>query len=178
MSALGNRNFAAPEIVSKVEHEDNRGTIGRNDENGAVDLTETISEYVADYGLMVDSFSMGFTIRYMMTGVPPYMTEEDAIQEQESLCRKLCGSNKSSSRRSVHYRRMNELPGEVQRLIQHLSERSESNRVSIRKARRSYPWISDVLAGIDKESEEQGHSLGQISYLQMVLKVENKKESQ
>ncbi|KAL3908961.1 MAG: hypothetical protein SGARI_002828 [Bacillariaceae sp.] len=163
MSALGNRNFAAPEIVNKVEHENNHESTN--------ELTDTISEYVADYGLLVDSYSMGFTIRNMMTGVPPYMSVEEAIAEQNSMCNKLCGK-KSTARRSVQYRRISELPGEVQRLIQHLTERSESKRVSIRSARRSYPWISDVFAGTEQEEEEQRHPLGKISYLPLVLKRE------
>ncbi|KAG7347449.1 protein kinase GAF family protein [Nitzschia inconspicua] len=168
MSALGNRNFAAPEIVNKVQLDKNKRNTNNNDANEAGDLTETISEYVSDYGLMVDSYSMGFTIRYSMTGVPPYMSVEEAIQQQESLCRILCGGKKNSSRRSVRYRRISELSGEVQRLIQHLTERSESQRTSIRKARRSYPWISDVLA-FSENSEEQKHSLSEISYLPLVL---------
>jgi serine/threonine protein kinase len=164
MSALGNRNFAAPEIINMVAHDKNSG--------GPVsDLTGTISEYVADYGLLVDSYSMGFTIRNMMTGVPPYMSVEEAISDQNSLCNKLCGK-KSTARRSIRYRRISELPGEVQRLIQHLTEKSESKRVSIRSARRTYPWISDVFAGTDQEKEEQQHALNKISYLPLVLRKE------
>jgi serine/threonine protein kinase len=169
MSALGNRNFAAPEITNQVKHDDKRG-VGNDKAKDVSDLTETISEYVSDYGLLVDSYSMGFTIRYCMTGVPPYMTVEEAIQSQESICSKLCGGKKKSTRRSVRYRRISELPGEVQRLIEHLTERLESNRTSIRKARRSYPWISDVLASVDEQSEEHKHSLGEISYLPLALK--------
>jgi serine/threonine protein kinase len=170
MSALGNRNFAAPEIINKVQlDEQYKENNASKDE--AMELTETVSEYVSDYGLMVDSYSMGCTIRYSMTGVPPYMSVEEAIQEQNSICNILChGRNKKSARRSVRYRRISELPGEVQRLIQHLTDRSESNRTSIRKARRSYPWISDVLASTDNDSEEQQHMLGEISYLTLVLK--------
>jgi serine/threonine protein kinase len=181
MSALGNRNFAAPEIINKVKHDKKRGEQAKLNDAEPNDLTETISEYVADYGLMVDAYSMGFTIRYMMTGVPPYKSIAEAIQEQESLCNKLCGGKKNNARRSVRYRRLEELPGEVQRLIENLTERSESKRTSIRTARRSYPWISDVLSGTENELEEQKHSLGEISYLSFTVKEnqeENKKEEE
>lgn len=172
MSALGNRNFAAPEIVNKVEHDDNKHAAA----GGNSELTETISEYVADYGLMVDSYSMGFTIRNMMTGVPPYMSVEEAIDEQNSICNKLCGKKSTTGRRSIQYRRISELPGEVQRLVQHLTEKSESKRVSIRSARRSYPWLSDVFAGTEQEKDEERHSLGKIEYLPLVLKKDDENQ--
>jgi hypothetical protein len=53
-----------------------------------------------------------------------------------------------------------------------LTEKSESKRVSIRSARRTYPWISDVFAGTDQEKEEQQHALNKISYLPLVLRKE------
>lgn len=125
----------------------------------------TISEYVADYGLVVDSYSMGHTIRYMMTGVMPNKSIEEAIRSQNSLCRKLCGvSKKQNGTRSVHYRDLKELPEDARELIKNLTELSEKNRLSIRKARRSVPWIRDVFEG-KETSEEQNHGLSEISYL-------------
>ncbi|OEU17491.1 kinase-like protein [Fragilariopsis cylindrus CCMP1102] len=157
---LGNRNFAAPEIINKVKH-----ATSEEKEGGISSVTETISEYVADYGLLVDSYSMGHTIRYCMTGVMPGESVEAAISTQNSFCFKLCGGNKKDQgKRSVHYRLTSELSEELQDLIKNLTEVSEKKRVSIRKARRSSPWINDVLLGV--KSEEQEHFLSEKSYLE------------
>jgi len=156
---LGNRNFAAPEIINKVKH------ATPEEKEGVTAVTETISEYVADYGLLVDSYSMGHTIRYCMTGVMPGESVEAAIAAQNSFCFKLCGGNKKEARkRSVQYRLTSELSEEVQDLIKNLTKVSEKKRVSIRKARRSCPWMNDILLGV--KSEEQEHFLSEKSYLE------------
>lgn len=161
MSALGNLNFAAPEIVNKVRPQFRPRTepaINRSEktQKTTTSTTETISNYVADYGLLVDSYSMGHTIRYMMTGVQPGISVEDAIRYQQkigwlkkyfSLC--LGKAKVEKQKRSVRYRRMEELPREICRLVGTLTQISEQNRISIRKARWNVPWIADVL-----ESEE------------------------
>ena len=73
--------FAAPEIVNEVRPQF-RPRAEPNLKKGEGNTTETISNYVADYGLLVDSYSMGHTIRYMMTGVQPGISVEDAILQQ------------------------------------------------------------------------------------------------
>ena len=144
MSALGNRNFAAPEIINHV----NRETLETT--NGAPAVTDTLSEFVSEYGLMVDAFSLGCTLRYMMTGVPPHQTVAEAIALQNSCCAKLFGGKKDPKKREVEYRHLEELPAEVHRLITGLMDKNEKTRTSIRAAKR-YVWISDVLA--DEENE-------------------------
>jgi len=176
MSALGNRNFAAPEIINKVQH-DRKGRSTNKNDNAPGEITTTISEYVSDYGLMVDSYSLGFTIRYMMTGVPPYLTVSEAIAEQNSICNKLCGGNKNTTKRSVRYRTLEQLPNEVQWLIEDLTERSESDRVSVRTARRRCEWVAEVFDSAE-QSEEQLAPLSKIDYLPLVLKEENQKKDE
>ena len=151
------RNFAAPEIINKVRpqfRQKTEPTFNRSVESQKVDVstTETISNYVADYGLLVDSYSMGHTIRYMMTGVQPGISIEDAIRQQQNAgwvkkCFSLClGKTRvDTEKRSVRYRRMEELPREIRRLVGSLTQISEQNRISIRKARWNVPWIADVL---------------------------------
>ncbi|KAL7535005.1 hypothetical protein ACHAXR_008155, partial [Thalassiosira sp. AJA248-18] len=55
MSALGTRAFAAPE-VTKVREKSARGS--------------ALTDHVADYGLIADAFSIGCTIKVLLTGVP------------------------------------------------------------------------------------------------------------
>lgn len=155
MSALGNRNFAAPEIINKVYQD-----------NSAKDSASgTLSEYVANYGLLVDSYSLGHTIRYMMTGVLPTESVEDAIRAQNSFCSKLCGGKKNDGKRTVRYRTLSEIPREVRFLIQQFTEISEAKRLSCRNALRTVPWISYVFSGDQEVLEEQKRGLSDISFL-------------
>jgi len=169
MSALGNKNFAAPEIINKVRPQfrpraEPKTKISEEATENPTPTTETISNYVADYGLLVDSYSMGHTIRYMMTGVQPGISVEDAIQQQGggfigklfSLCFGN-GNTKSADgkqKRSVRYRSMEDLPGDIYRLVGALTQISEKNRISIRKARWNVPWIADVLDSENIQSRE------------------------
>jgi serine/threonine protein kinase len=182
MSALGNRNFAAPEIVNGVQHDKKAvdgggGTTNASNQTTTTspDITQTVSEYVAEYGLMVDAYSLGHTIRYCMTGVPPYMGVEEALQEEHSLCRMLCGGgaggkNSKTGQRSPHYRRVSECPPEVGRLITKLCEPNEKKRTSVRKVRRSYPWIYQTF--LEQENEESpwaSESSSNVEYLPCAL---------
>jgi hypothetical protein len=168
-----NRNFAAPEIINKVRPQFRpRAEPKTKATENPTPTTETISNYVADYGLLVDSYSMGHTIRYMMTGVQPGISVEDAIQQQSggfigklfSLCFGK-GNTKSADgkqKRLVRYRSMEDLPGDIYRLVGALTQISEKNRISIRKARWNVPWIADVL---DSENTQ-------------LREIENKKEEE
>lgn len=154
--------FAAPEIINHVRDSDQyRPRAEVNLEKvGDGNTTETISQFVADYGLLVDSYSMGHTIRYMMTGVQPGISVEDAIALQSGGLFALCCGNKSGNdnqKRSVQYRSMDILPGEVLRLVGALTQISEKKRLSIRKARWNYPWITDVLQSQTEQELAPNH---------------------
>ena len=152
--------FAAPEIINEVRPQFRPRTEPNLGKNGDGNTTDTISDYVADYGLLVDSYSMGHTIRYIMTGVQPGISVEDAMLQQSggaigklfSLC---CGKKNSGDKqkRSVRYRSMDDLPGEILRLVGALTQISEKKRLSIRKARWNVPWIADVF---QSETDEKG----------------------
>lgn len=198
MSTLGNRNYAAPEIVNKVRQfsaQDKKKELQQDLERRSSETTKTISAFVADYGLLVDSYSMGHTIRYMMTGVQPGNSVEDTIKKQQraGMAKKVLskfglGKKKKTNdqnkkvARKPRYRSQEDLPGQVSLLIQELTELSPHKRISIRKARRAAPWICDVLTFQTKQqqqqesnseisleycSEEQLHSLTQTRYLPM-----------
>lgn len=163
--------FAAPEILNQVRPQFRERIEPNLKKNGEAATTDTISNYVADYGFLVDAYSMGHTIRYMMTGVQPGISVEDAIFMQNggvigqlfSLC---CGkkSDGENQKRSVRYRTMDELPGDILRLVGALTQISEQKRLSVRKARQSFPWIVDVLQLAD-EKQEQAPASDKISHL-------------
>ena len=201
MSTLGHRDYAAPEIVNKVRQ---LSAQDKKKEQQTSGTTKTISSFVADYGLLVDSYSMGHTIRYMMTGVQPGFSVEEAIKKQQrsvkakkvlskfGLGKKKDPQNKKKIPRKPRYRSLGDLPGQVFLLISKLTQISPHLRISIRKARRTVPWVSDVMSFqiqrnwydgaspsseesenhsplllLDHISEEQLHSLQQTRYLQM-----------
>lgn len=166
MSTLGNRNYAAPEIVNKVREfsaQDKKKELQKDLERRTSETTKTISAFVADYGLLVDSYSMGHTVRYMMTGVQPGISVEDTIKKQQrsAMAKKVLskfGLGKKKKKKTTtetkgtkegprkpQFRSQEDLPGQVVLLIQELTELSPHKRISIRKARRMAPWIADVL---------------------------------
>jgi len=173
MSTLGNRHFAAPEILGKVRHitpQEKKAEI-RDHQKCASGTTNTISEYVANYGVLADSYSMGHTIRYMMTGVRPGVSVEDTIRKQQRsrMTKKVLiklglkkkksttsGEQTKKKPRKPFYRSLNDTPGMILVLVEELTEISVHRRVSIRKARR-YPWISDVLAFQEYNNNKTHH---------------------
>lgn len=187
MSTLGNRNFAAPEIINNVRKSPkdkastggSKPTPGSSETDGKAEaseapITETILEFVADYGLLVDSYSLGQAIKYMMTGVHPGRDLEEAIRSQErrgllgSLCPCLSSREASSpKKRSVRYRGLDDLPGKIFVLIGLLLEVSTQKRVSVRKARQ-IEWIDEILAAGEPKPPEDGtrlYALDKLSYL-------------
>ena len=167
MSALGNRNFAAPEIINHVNRESLK--LETTTKGGTrPDVTDTLSEFVSEYGLMVDAFSLGCTFRYMMTGVPPHLKVEEAIALQNSCCAKLFGKKKDPKKREVEYRHLEELPAELQRLILGLMDKNEKTRTSIRAAKR-YVWISEVLADQENSNNEEVDMDRTLDFLQCAI---------
>lgn len=189
MSTLGNRNYAAPEIVEKVRpfsaQEKKRESKKAMLQKRTSETTHTISNFVADYGLLVDSYSMGLTIRYMMTGVEPGISVEEVIKKQQRSEKagkvlKMVGlkKKKDNGTRKPRYRLLSDMSGHIYLLVQELTQLVPHKRLSIRKARRTYPWISNVLAFQDasttgddatpalaKASEERLRSLDETRYL-------------
>jgi serine/threonine protein kinase len=176
MSALGNRNFAAPEIINHVERNNEQPS---SSESSEIDVTETLSQFVSGYGLLVDAYSMGCTFRYMITGVRPNLRVEDVIAAQNScgslildwLAQRLGKRAKSPGARKVHYRRPQDLPPEVTALIKGMMEKATKTRTSVRAARR-YPWIQAVLSpkGADGGCDDHDDEPKELSFLQCALK--------
>eukprot|EP00980_Cylindrotheca_fusiformis_P018439 scaffold6081_cov101-Cylindrotheca_fusiformis.AAC.2 len=150
MSAVGNYEFVAPEVLEEMHLETH---------DNPVAITDTIAHTVSEYGLLVDAYSLGCTLRYMMTGCLPHVRVKDAIARQNNAIRKflvnvLLSSTRSISKnnnnklkqnkREIHYRLEEDLPLDAQRLIHKMTEAKESKRVSVRTARQ-YPWIADLL---------------------------------
>lgn len=174
MSAVGNQNYAAPEIINGVhdttEHLEDVKILTSSSGHAVTDVTRTLSDHVAYYGLLVDSYSVGNVIRYCLTGVPPNLDVNDTIALENglfpTLCRCLCSvlnANSEAPKRRVRYRYISQIPREVSltpsfmishcavqviRLIRGLTQPDSQKRTSMRAAR-LYPWVNDVLVDSD-----------------------------
>lgn len=136
MSAVGNRYYAAPEVKDKVKQASKTGT----------SITSTLSEYVSDYGMLADAFSLGATARYMLTGVRPEDNVEEVIARNNNpivkLFQKLCCM--SNSGRAKHYRSGFELPTSELQVLKGLTQSSLEKRMSVRDVR-MLPYVDEVL---------------------------------
>lgn len=143
LSAVGNRNYAAPEVLKLRNAKKNKGKAasGKKDTHA-----QALSECVSDYGLIADAYSVGKTIRYMLTGVPPEQSVNDFLAEKNSfmnvLGRKLkkkMAKDKEKIRKRK-YRRTSDLPKEASKVVLGLTHWNERSRTTIRSAR-NFEWI-------------------------------------
>jgi serine/threonine protein kinase len=124
--------------------------------------------------MVADAFSVGATIRHMVTGVPPNMDVEDFIARRNHPLMKLSRSlgrrcalllpsnGRKRRRRTKRYRSSADLPHDVRNLIHGLTHYDPRRRATVRSATR-HPWL-ETSAGADDASPELEHG-GPISYL-------------
>jgi len=146
MSALGTKAYAAPEIKHQLR---NKTSADHEKSNAA------LTECVADYGMIVDAFSVGWTLRVIMTGVPPsstisdYMKKHNGREVSEELLEIGCccfgradavveGINSSNAQFRV--RDSHDVPTNATLLITALTKSNPEERLSIREAQ-NHPWI-------------------------------------
>ncbi len=172
LSAVGNRNFAAPEIKKGIRVFKWKGGKHKKSMTDAGPLTECVS----DYGMIVDAFSTGATIRYLCTGVPPQTSVEEFIAEKNS-CVRVFGRKMRQALKikgiepKKRYRSNNDLPSETVRLILGMTHWNEKRRTTVRSAR-DYEWIASSY--YMKEKAEQSPSTndngGKLHFLKCALK--------
>jgi serine/threonine protein kinase len=163
MSAVGNRWYAAPEIQKDVQTQVRSHHV-------SVDVTRTLSEYVSFYGMIADAYSIGNTMRYMYTGVPPHQDVDQMLALANSplawLCRCVCnsanGGTSKDGKRPMQLRSYLKIPPDAVRLIQGLTHPDTNQRTSVRAAR-LYPFIDDVLDSVPDK-------LNEVHYLSFTLK--------
>jgi hypothetical protein len=129
---------------------------------------QTLSRYVSNYGMVADAFSVGSTVRYTLTGVPPNEKVQDAIAAQNHpialLCRCTSELLKGEKQPRKRYRSAQKLPAEAARLIKGMTHYDARHRTTCRAAR-GYPWIDDVLP-------EQDNPEKNITFLPCATKAE------
>jgi serine/threonine protein kinase len=137
MSALGTKAYAAPEIKHQLRNK-TRDDIDRS--------LEALTECVADYGMIVDAYSVGWTLRVILTGIPPnvtisqYMRKVSAIQDRVGDSGCLCFGNKPAPRVEIKVRDTSELPKDATLLITMLTKTKPEERMTVREAQ-NHPYI-------------------------------------
>ena len=133
---------------------------------------------VSSYGMVADAYSVGATVRHMVTGVPPSIDVQDFIDARDHPLAKLgrClkdrllpgRDNKDRMRRraSKRYRASSDLPGDVVGLIRDLTHYDSRRRATVRSMTR-HPWIVETSSSSSSSSSscpEAEHG-GPIAYL-------------
>jgi len=137
MSALGTKAYAAPEIKHQLRN--------KNQDDVEKSL-EALTECVADYGMIVDAYSVGWTLRVILTGIPPnvtiseYMRKVALKREQigENCC--LCFKSKAPPPPELKVRDISQLPKDATLLISMLTRTKPENRITVREAQK-HPYI-------------------------------------
>ena len=116
---------------------------------------KALSACVSNYGMVADAFSVGATIRHMVTGVPPSINVEEYIAMRNHpllklgrYVKKICtrkGLRRSSSNiqqgpSKKKYRTSLDLPADVKDLIHSLTYHDSRRRATVRSVTRHF-WI-------------------------------------
>lgn len=139
MSALGTKAYAAPEIRKKLRQKTDEDYEKAN---------AAMTECVADYGMIVDAYSVGWTLRVAMTGVPPNFTLSEYMKERESVVLEgeeeeitdSCCCMKGDFRPFVRVREPSTLPYEATLLIAAMTEKKPELRMTVRESQ-NHPWV-------------------------------------
>ena len=108
-----------------------------------------MTECVADYGMIVDAYSVGWTLRVAMTGVPPnftlseYMKERDSVvlEGEEEEIAETCCCMKGEFRPFIKVREPSMLPYEATLLVATMTEKKPELRMTVREAQ-LHPYIT------------------------------------
>jgi len=149
LSALGNRNYAAPEVKNRVREEEESRTSSCHK-----GINCTLSRFVSNYGMIADAFSVGATARYLLTGVRPEDNVEEVIANYNNPMNKLIRKiqkrkkknqlTKTEVIRKKKYRSGKAIPPNGLALIKAMTQSNLETRMSVRDARLC-PYVDEVL---------------------------------
>jgi serine/threonine protein kinase len=145
MSALGTKAYAAPEIRKKLRQK----TTGDVEKSNAA-----MTECVADYGMIVDAFSVGWTLRVAITGVPPNFTISEYMRERDNVIMEndtevamavdkgggCCCLFRPPTPEYVRIRDPDLIPKEATLLITAMTEKDPEKRMTVREAQ-NQPYV-------------------------------------
>ena len=146
--AVGTRDYAAPEILSGLRNViDIMNSSLRRSKccTGRQLLKRSLTACASTYGMVADAFSVGATIRHMVTGVPAGSDVEAFIASKNHPISKMARSLKkrlktSNRKRAKKYRTISDLPGDVRNLIRGLTHQDPMRRATVRSVTQ-HNWI-------------------------------------
>jgi serine/threonine protein kinase len=166
MSALGTKAYAAPEIRKELRHKNVEDFKKAN---------AAMTECVADYGMIVDAYSVGWTLRVALTGVLPQFTISEYMEEREGVELEQPGDDDEIYKHPegcccfvteelpiVRIRDPSMLPAAATLLITRLTEKNPEDRMTVREAQND-PYVSgeaddnDPLYSIPSGDVPSGH---------------------
>ena len=127
MSAVGTRYFAAPEVMKYHQKTSN---------------DEALTNFVSDYGFISDSYSVGSTIKVLLSGVPADVTDVMGFMSSNNnplmdvLCA-ICSCGKKTRMRK-RYKFLDETPKPARELIRKLTQIDRRLRNMSGNCRKSY----------------------------------------
>eukprot|EP00523_Entomoneis_sp_CCMP467_P009541 CAMPEP_0168736740 /NCGR_PEP_ID=MMETSP0724-20121128/10017_1 /TAXON_ID=265536 /ORGANISM="Amphiprora sp., Strain CCMP467" /LENGTH=537 /DNA_ID=CAMNT_0008783949 /DNA_START=11 /DNA_END=1624 /DNA_ORIENTATION=+ len=147
MSALGTKAYAAPEIRKQLRHKNSEDFSKAN---------AAMTECVADYGMIVDAYSVGWTLRVAMTGVPPNFSLSEYMQQRENVLLiqwdetkggnaeevDVCCCMPAEPKAMIKIRDPADIPYDATLLIAQMTEKKPEDRMSVREAQLQ-PWIAE-----------------------------------
>ena len=137
MSAVGTRYYAAPEVMKYHKKTSNE---------------EALTNFVSDYGFISDSYSVGSTIKVLLTGVPADVTDVMGFISSNSnplmdILSAICSCGKKNRARQ-RYKFLDETPKPARELIRKLMQIEVDERLSVPLAR-DEPWIKGGCSSDD-----------------------------
>jgi serine/threonine protein kinase len=189
LSAVGNRNYAAPEMLKGMRAIPKKlwtaGLLSSSSSSsgGKVEKElkkkrmhrQSLADAISDYGMTADAYSVGTTLRYMLTGVPPDVSINDFMASKNSVFSKVgrslksLGKNKDGKKMKKRYKYTRELPSEAAKVVLGLTHWNERSRTTVRSAR-NYEWIkSSYFMKDEKDPISSNQHHGKINFLNCAL---------
>lgn len=129
LAPQGTAEFGAPEVFDESRFQTDASAVG-----GVVDGV------VVKTSMVVDSYGLGATLRYMLTGVPP--TVESAHLHAYVSLRRLNPLRACAGKRVYVLHTFDELPLDAQELLDGLLRPVPEERLGM-SALRTHPWVDD-----------------------------------
>ena len=145
------RSYAAPEILSGIRNLADTLTSSFHSQRsgGAANRRrESLAECVSSYGMVCDAFSVGTTIRHLITGVPPKSFK------------------KNETKRAKVYRLDSGIPTNAKDLIQVLTHYNPRSRATVRSVTNHSFLMQSGEGEVLKSAEYTPRKKESIVYLQ------------
>jgi hypothetical protein len=181
LSAVGNRNYAAPEMLKGMRNfkkklfnlSSSSGKLSKEEKKKQMH-EQSLANAISDYGMTADAYSVGTTLRFMLTGVPPDVAVNDFLSNKNSAMSKFGRSLKKSlgkdkDKRKKRYKPTSALPREAAKVVLGLTHWNEVTRTTVRSAR-NYEWIKSSHTTKDEISHPSSNDHhGKIDFLKCAL---------